>query len=104
MKPASGPSCKLSAAIGADIFWRRAFARLFAMHSSWSRFLARFPERARGVAWSIKENSMTDEIAYLTAGELVARYRAGTLSPVDSVAAALKRIDRLEPHLNAFQR
>jgi aspartyl-tRNA(Asn)/glutamyl-tRNA(Gln) amidotransferase subunit A len=49
------------------------------------------------------EIEMTDEIAFLTAGELVAGYRAGSLSPVDSVAAALQRIDRLEPHVNAFQ-
>ncbi|GAA3923086.1 amidase [Actinomadura viridis] len=40
--------------------------------------------------------------ADLTATELLAAYRAGTLSPVEATEAVLERIDRLDPRLNAF--
>ncbi len=47
---------------------------------------------------------MAEDTGFLSAGELAARYRAGSLSPVDSVETALTRLARLEPVLNAFQR
>jgi len=42
-------------------------------------------------------------IAFMTATEMVARFRAGELSPVTVVEEALERIARFEPTLNAFQ-
>jgi aspartyl-tRNA(Asn)/glutamyl-tRNA(Gln) amidotransferase subunit A len=42
------------------------------------------------------------EIAFLTASELVEAYRRKTLSPVEVTEAMLRRLDRLEPRLNAF--
>jgi aspartyl-tRNA(Asn)/glutamyl-tRNA(Gln) amidotransferase subunit A len=45
---------------------------------------------------------IADELAYLSATELVAAYRHGTLSPVEATRAALARIDALNPRLNAF--
>jgi len=42
------------------------------------------------------------EIAWLSAEELAAAYRAGTLSPVTVTETLLTRIDRLNPTLNAF--
>jgi Asp-tRNA(Asn)/Glu-tRNA(Gln) amidotransferase A subunit family amidase len=41
------------------------------------------------------------DIGFLSVGELGSRYRNGSLSPVDVVAAALERIETLEPSLNA---
>lgn len=38
----------------------------------------------------------------LTATDLLDRYRAGTLSPVEVTAAVLERIERLNPQLDAF--
>ena len=46
---------------------------------------------------------MDDAIAYLTASDLLARYRAKSLSPLEVVEEALDRIERCEPTLNAFQ-
>lgn len=46
---------------------------------------------------------MTNDIAFLTACELVEKYRNGDVSPVEAIEDALARIDRLEPALNAFQ-
>ncbi len=46
--------------------------------------------------------AMTEDILALTATELVQRYRARRLSPVEVVAAALQRIERLDPIYNAF--
>jgi aspartyl-tRNA(Asn)/glutamyl-tRNA(Gln) amidotransferase subunit A len=43
-----------------------------------------------------------DDIAYLSATELVAAYRARQLSPVEVAKVVLDRIDRLNPTLNAF--
>jgi aspartyl-tRNA(Asn)/glutamyl-tRNA(Gln) amidotransferase subunit A len=43
-----------------------------------------------------------DDIAYLSATELVAAYRAKRLSPVEVTHVVLERIDRLNPTLNAF--
>jgi len=45
---------------------------------------------------------MDDELGYLSASELVARYRTRDLSPVETTAAVLDRIARLNPRLNAF--
>ena len=47
---------------------------------------------------------MPDSIAFLPVTELVAHYRAGTVSPVDAVGAAYERLERLEPEINAFCR
>jgi aspartyl-tRNA(Asn)/glutamyl-tRNA(Gln) amidotransferase subunit A len=45
---------------------------------------------------------LSDEILSLPAAELIARYRAKQLSPVEVVTATLKRIDQLNPVHNAF--
>ena len=45
---------------------------------------------------------MPDEIAWLAADELRARYASRTLSPVEVVNALLARAERLNPRLNAF--
>jgi len=45
---------------------------------------------------------MQDEIALLSAKDLLARYRKGSLSPVEAVTAALRRIEAHDPALNAF--
>jgi len=45
---------------------------------------------------------MTDEVLTMSAIDLVARYRAKTLSPVEVTAAAVERIGRLNPVYNAF--
>lgn len=45
---------------------------------------------------------MTDDIAFLTASELVRQYRAGSLSPVEATNAALARIDAHNEKINAF--
>jgi aspartyl-tRNA(Asn)/glutamyl-tRNA(Gln) amidotransferase subunit A len=42
------------------------------------------------------------DIAFLSASELIARYRRMTLSPVEVTTALLRRLDRLEPAINAF--
>ncbi len=43
-----------------------------------------------------------DELAELSAVELAAAYRARRLSPVEVVDAVLRRIERVNPRLNAF--
>ena len=43
-----------------------------------------------------------DAIAYLSAGELTALYRTGSLSPVEATEALFARLDELQPKLNAF--
>ena len=45
---------------------------------------------------------MTDDLAYTPATELLAAYRAKTLSPVEAAAAALARIDAHDGMLNAY--
>jgi aspartyl-tRNA(Asn)/glutamyl-tRNA(Gln) amidotransferase subunit A len=45
---------------------------------------------------------MSAELCFLSATELVARYRAKTLSPVEVTRAVLARIDALNPKLNAY--
>ncbi len=45
---------------------------------------------------------MSDDLALLPASEMIAGYRAGRLSPVDTARAALARIERHNPALNAF--
>jgi aspartyl-tRNA(Asn)/glutamyl-tRNA(Gln) amidotransferase subunit A len=44
----------------------------------------------------------SEDLAYLSATELVAAYRARSLSPVEATRNALARIDALNPVLNAF--
>ena len=44
------------------------------------------------------------ELGFMTASELLDAYRRKTLSPVEATKAALARIERLEPKLNAFVR
>jgi aspartyl-tRNA(Asn)/glutamyl-tRNA(Gln) amidotransferase subunit A len=43
-----------------------------------------------------------DAIAYATAAWLTDRYRQKALSPIEAATAALARLDRLQPQLNAF--
>jgi aspartyl-tRNA(Asn)/glutamyl-tRNA(Gln) amidotransferase subunit A len=45
---------------------------------------------------------MPDEIALLSAKDLIAHYRNGSLSPVEATKAALARIEAHNPALNAF--
>jgi aspartyl-tRNA(Asn)/glutamyl-tRNA(Gln) amidotransferase subunit A len=45
---------------------------------------------------------MHEELGYLSATELTARYRARDLSPVEVAEAVLARVDRLNPKINAF--
>src|SRR6266851_5492808 len=42
------------------------------------------------------------ELGFMTASALLDAYRRKTLSPVEATKAALSRLDRLEPKLNAF--
>src|SRR4051812_15869425 len=46
--------------------------------------------------------ALHEDIAYLSALELIVAYRARTLSPVDVTTAILARIDELNPTLTAF--
>ncbi len=46
---------------------------------------------------------MSDEIAYMTATDLIACYRRGALSPSEAIEVVLARLEKLEPGLNAFQ-
>lgn len=46
---------------------------------------------------------MSDDICWLSAADLLAAYRARTLSPVEVVEATARRIAAFEPTLNAFQ-
>ncbi|MCG8695148.1 MAG: hypothetical protein MI806_28400, partial [Minwuiales bacterium] len=46
---------------------------------------------------------MSDEIAYMTATDLIACYRKGALSPSEVIEVVLARLEKLEPGLNAFQ-
>src|ERR1051326_6303701 len=45
---------------------------------------------------------MADDIAFLPATELLARYRAKSLSPVEVMTETLKRLERYEAAINAF--
>ncbi|MBM3516277.1 MAG: amidase [Alphaproteobacteria bacterium] len=45
---------------------------------------------------------MSDDLSYTPATELVAAYRSRKLSPVEATAAALARIEKHNPRLNAF--
>jgi aspartyl-tRNA(Asn)/glutamyl-tRNA(Gln) amidotransferase subunit A len=42
------------------------------------------------------------DVAFLSARELIAHYRAGTLSPVEVTEVLLRRIERIDPQLNAY--
>ncbi len=46
---------------------------------------------------------MTDEMARLSAGQMIAGYRDGSLSPVEVTRAVLARIEEHNPALNAFR-
>ena len=46
---------------------------------------------------------MSEELIYLSAVELVARYAKGDLSPVEVTEAVLTRIDAVDGTLNAFR-
>src|ERR1700754_1833739 len=46
--------------------------------------------------------SESEDLAYLTATELAARYAARTLSPLEVTRRVLARIEALEPKLNTF--
>lgn len=46
---------------------------------------------------------MSDDVALLSAHDLVRRFREGSLSPVEATRAALDRVARLNPTLNAFR-
>lgn len=48
------------------------------------------------------EHASADDIAFLSAAELVELYRTGKLSPVEVTRAILDRIQRLDPHVNSF--
>ena len=45
---------------------------------------------------------MGDEICYMSAVELAAAYGSGELSPVECCTAMLKRIEALNPAINAY--
>src|SRR3954454_22088463 len=45
---------------------------------------------------------MMAEVAYLTASEMLAGFRAGILSPVEATKAVLARIEEADPAVNAF--
>lgn len=45
---------------------------------------------------------MSDDVAFLSAEELVAAYRSRSLSPVEVTEAILARIDRVNPVVNAY--
>ncbi len=45
---------------------------------------------------------MAEELCWLSATELAARYRKRTISPVEVVASVLARIEKINPTLNAF--
>ena len=47
-------------------------------------------------------SATSDNLALLTAVELLEGYQAGRFSPVDALEAVLAQLDRLEPQLNAF--
>ena len=46
---------------------------------------------------------MSDDIALLSAAELIAGYRDGSLSPVEATEAALARIEAHDGKFNAFR-
>src|SRR5438876_25451 len=45
---------------------------------------------------------MTDDIAFLSATELLARYRTKALSPVEVMTETLRRLEKYEAAVNAF--
>src|SRR5256885_2328571 len=45
---------------------------------------------------------MADDLAFLSATEMLARYRAKTLSPIEVTEATLQRLERYEAAVNAF--
>ena len=44
----------------------------------------------------------SDELAFMSATDMIAQMRSGSLSPVEIVAAVLDRIERIEPLVNAM--
>lgn len=51
---------------------------------------------------AITDNEIADELAYLSAIELGAAYRARALQPSEVTAAVLQQIERVNPAVNAF--
>jgi len=51
---------------------------------------------------TINGGDMDGDICNLTIQELNNLYRAGKASPIDAVKAVLKRIELLDPSVNAF--
>jgi len=51
---------------------------------------------------SASQRGKTDDIAGLSAVDLVEQYRKKALSPVEATQAVLDRIERLDRHVNAF--
>lgn len=110
-QPEEQVDCDASLAAARAALGERAFAEAWAggpREATPARVcptMASAPVRA-GASWegamSTVERSVTHDIAYLSAEELAAAYRAGTLSPVEATAAVLDRIERLNPRLNAF--
>ena len=45
---------------------------------------------------------MTDALIRLSAGEAVARLKAGEITPLELIDAAAERIAEVEPHINAL--
>lgn len=51
---------------------------------------------------SANDEIQSDDIACLSAIELVELYRQKKTSPLDVTRSIINRIERLEPHINAF--
>src|SRR6516162_11830055 len=55
------------------------------------------------MSWSgSEERSMTDEIAFMPATQLLALYRGKQLSPVEAIEETFRRLERYESAINAF--
>lgn len=61
--------------------------------------MAKIKSKAATAAWS---KPATDDLAYLSAVDIAELVRRRKVSPVEVVQASLKRIEALEPALNAF--
>ncbi|MHC1944058.1 amidase [Bradyrhizobium sp. UFLA06-06] len=59
------------------------------------------PAASRAAAAGPSEKADADDIAYLTAGEALARFKAKTLSPVELLRAQIKQVEAWEPTLKA---
>jgi len=55
------------------------------------------------MSWSgSEERSMTDEIAFMPATQLLAFYRGKQLSPVEAIEETFRRLERYESAINGF--